>query len=604
MRSAPFRLFTLICCLALLLCGCSKPEPEETGEDPAGEDSGYVAPVAHHPGTAYEEEDYGFQLDPPSSGEEIAVLTTTFGKIGIRLFPKGAPKTVANFKALIQKGYYDGLSFHRIIKDFMIQTGDPNGDGTGGASADGRELPDEFDEKLLNLRGALAMANPGVENRNGSQFFINQTAGNQYSEEYCRQSLASYKENYKDLTERCREYYAFYEEQLGGFYGSWETFFHANYPVAPMPDTVPAEVWELYDTRGGNIYLDGAWRNYGGHTVFGQVFDGMEVVDAIAAVSTDQNDAPQYKVIIEKAEILPYDPDSYEKSVLLSPELIPVGEETGEADGPAIPLGEAQLSTDHSIGDAYPDEAYGFQLAAPAPGEEVALLHTEQGDVYIRLFPEGAPQTVARFKDLIRSGAYDGKTFGYVAEDFIVQVESGVNGAADSYLPDEFDRHLLNLRGAVSMGNSGLQNTGTAEFFINLTAPGSETLEKSYWEKNEEDFNSYYDTAKAQHAAYYTENEDKLAAYYGNMDLYFAANLTLAPRPKWVPEAVWALYANQGGNIHLDGQWRSYGGNTVFGQVFRGMDAVDSIGAGSTDENGKPESPVVILSAEIIQYEG
>lgn len=603
MRSVICRLAALLALFALLLSGCSTASgpPEETPE----EETGYVAPTAHHPGTAYEEEDYGFQLQPPAAGEEIAILSTTFGRIGIRLFPKGAPKTVANFKALIERGYYDGLSFHRIIKDFMIQTGDPNGDGSGGAAADGKDIPDEFDEKLLNLRGALAMANPGVEDRNGSQFFINQTAQNLYAEESCRQSLESYKQNYEGLVSSCREYFEYYEEQLGSFYSDWETFFHANYPVAPLPDTVPEEVWDLYNAHGGNVYLDGAWRNYGGHTVFGQVFDGMEVVDAIASVTTDENDAPAYEVIIKKAEIALYDPETYEKSVLLSPLLIPVKPDDtgGNGDGPAIPLTEAQLSTEHPIGDAYPEAAYGFQLEPPTKGEEIAVLHTEQGDVYIRLFPEGAPQTVARFKELIRAGAYSGKTFGYVMEDFIVQVEAGAAGAVDSYLPDEFDRHLLNLRGAVSMGNSGLQNSGTAEFFINQTNPGSETLDKAYWEENEREYESFYDTAKAQYAAYYTEHEDILKAYYNSMDLYFAVNLTLAPRPKWVPEAVWELYGRQGGNIHLDAQWRSYGGNTVFGQVFRGMDAVDSIAAGTTDENGVPASPVVILSAEIVNYE-
>ena len=155
-----------------------------------------------------------------------------------------------------------------------------------------------------------------------------------------------------------------------------------------------------------------------------------------------------------------------------------------------------------------------------------------------------------------------------------------------------------------SMGNSGLQNTGRAEFFINQTGADSETVLKDYWEENEQEFEAYYDTAKAQYAAYYTNNEQVLETWYGNMDLYLAANLTLAPRPKWVPQAVWDLYGRQGGNIHLDAGWRSYGGNTVFGQVFRGMSAVDSIAAGSADENGKPESPVVILSAEIVKYEG
>ena len=115
----------------------------------------------------------GYQLDPPKAGEQVAVLDTSMGTIKIRLFPEEAPKTVENFTGLIEKGYYDGLTFHRVIDDFMIQGGDPNGDGTGGESIWGEPFEDEFSETLVNLRGSLAMANSGA-NTNGSQFFINQ----------------------------------------------------------------------------------------------------------------------------------------------------------------------------------------------------------------------------------------------------------------------------------------------------------------------------------------------------------------------------------------------------------------------------------------------
>ncbi|MBO5798347.1 MAG: peptidylprolyl isomerase, partial [Clostridia bacterium] len=116
------RLLCLLLACALLLAGCQPAEkPADDTEEETPDNATlvpYVAPVPHNPGTAYEEEDYGFQLEPPAAGEEIAVLHTNFGKIAIRLFPEGAPKTVENFKALIQKGYYNGLTFHRIINDF------------------------------------------------------------------------------------------------------------------------------------------------------------------------------------------------------------------------------------------------------------------------------------------------------------------------------------------------------------------------------------------------------------------------------------------------------------------------------------------------------
>src|SRR5215470_8788209 len=96
-----------------------------------------------------------------------ATMTTNHGDIVIELFDDAAPKTVENFRTLAGKGFYDGLTFHRIIKDFMIQGGCPQGTGTGGP---GYTFEDEFNDHKI-VRGALAMANAGP-NTNGSQFFI------------------------------------------------------------------------------------------------------------------------------------------------------------------------------------------------------------------------------------------------------------------------------------------------------------------------------------------------------------------------------------------------------------------------------------------------
>ena len=96
-----------------------------------------------------------------------ATMTTNLGAIELELFDEDAPKTVANFRELAGKGFYDGVIFHRIIKDFMIQGGDPTGTGTGGP---GYQFEDEFNQHKI-VRGALAMANAGP-NTNGSQFFI------------------------------------------------------------------------------------------------------------------------------------------------------------------------------------------------------------------------------------------------------------------------------------------------------------------------------------------------------------------------------------------------------------------------------------------------
>jgi peptidyl-prolyl cis-trans isomerase B (cyclophilin B) len=96
-----------------------------------------------------------------------AVLQTSKGAIELELFPEDAPKTVENFTKLAREGFYDGLIFHRVIPDFMIQGGCPRGDGTGGP---GYEFEDEFNQHRV-VRGALAMANAGPDT-NGSQFFI------------------------------------------------------------------------------------------------------------------------------------------------------------------------------------------------------------------------------------------------------------------------------------------------------------------------------------------------------------------------------------------------------------------------------------------------
>jgi cyclophilin family peptidyl-prolyl cis-trans isomerase len=96
-----------------------------------------------------------------------ATLHTSEGVVGLELFSDDAPKTVENFTKLAGEGFYDGLTFHRVIPDFMVQTGCPQGDGTGGP---GYQFEDEFNDRKV-VRGALAMANAGP-NTNGSQFFI------------------------------------------------------------------------------------------------------------------------------------------------------------------------------------------------------------------------------------------------------------------------------------------------------------------------------------------------------------------------------------------------------------------------------------------------
>lgn len=185
-----------------------------------------------------------YQLKPTATNDMIAVIKTNLGDIKIKLFYEDAPITVENFVRLAQKGYYNDVIFHRVIKDFMIQGGDPLGNGTGGESIWGKPFKDEFSDRLFNIRGALSMANRGA-NTNGSQFFIVQNS---------------------NLGEDAAEYLKSLD----------------------LDDTVI----DYYSENGGTPWLDGK------HTVFGQVFSGMDVVDKIANVDVNYNDKPYENVKI------------------------------------------------------------------------------------------------------------------------------------------------------------------------------------------------------------------------------------------------------------------------------------------------------------------
>lgn len=188
------------------------------------------------------------QLNLANEKGPKAVIKTNRGEITVQLFPELAPKTVKNFIELAKKGYYDGVIFHRVIPDFMIQGGDPTGTGMGGESIYGESFEDEFSRELFNLRGALSMANSGP-NTNGSQFFI---------------------VNNENVP----------ANMLGQLEGAG----------------FPAEIIEAY-TKGGTPWLD--FR----HTVFGHVVDGMNTVDEIANAQRGPQDRPVHDVVIETIEI-------------------------------------------------------------------------------------------------------------------------------------------------------------------------------------------------------------------------------------------------------------------------------------------------------------
>ncbi len=182
-----------------------------------------------------------------------AIIKTNRGDMTFVLLSDVAPKAVENFTTHAKNGYYDGLIFHRVIKDFMIQGGDPTGTGCGGESIWGNSFEDEFSIDARNYYGALSMANSGP-NTNGSQFFIVQAKN-------VDNGLLSQMEGLKN----------------NGF---------------------PQECIDNYKEVGGTPWLDFH------HTVFGQIIDGTDVLEDIANVKTGFQDKPEYDVVIDTIEIV------------------------------------------------------------------------------------------------------------------------------------------------------------------------------------------------------------------------------------------------------------------------------------------------------------
>lgn len=199
-----------------------------------------------------EKRDLQKQFALPEKGEVIAVMhVKDYGDIHIKFFPKVAPKAVENFITHSKQKYYDGLTFHRVIKDFVIQGGDPKGNGTGGESIWKKYFEDEFppieNPMPLAYNGALAMANAGP-NTNGSQFFI-------VNAPFDERVLAN----------------------MRGF---------------------DQEIIELYKLHGGTPHL------FYKHTVFGQVYKGMDIVRKIMDDKASNDKIGN--IIIEKIDIQEY----------------------------------------------------------------------------------------------------------------------------------------------------------------------------------------------------------------------------------------------------------------------------------------------------------
>ena len=302
-----FALLLALLMLCLAVTGCSgseeaentqQPDTQEPTSQPAAEmDAELTALVDQiaNAETKFEEPEL-LQLQDAPKGNPTATLHTTMGDITVVLYPEQAPKTVENFLGLAEKGYYDGVTFHRVINDFMIQGGDPTATGSGGESLWGKDFEDEFNDQLHNFRGALSMANAGP-GTNGSQFFIVQ-----------RDDLVTEAD-----AQVCQQY-IYGNSQLSLANSLLMDYAKTSSDPVELQTLIDAMNAKLMEINEGNIpenqakrfeNVVEAYKELGGtptldykHTVFGQVIEGMDVVDAIAAVETNDSDKPTTDVVI------------------------------------------------------------------------------------------------------------------------------------------------------------------------------------------------------------------------------------------------------------------------------------------------------------------
>ena len=219
-------------CLALALCSCSKPS--EGADEPAVDPS---LPA---------------QLQLPKVGDTVVTFETNKGNISAVIFEDLAPLAAENFLTHARNGYYNELIFHRVVYDFVIQTGDPTGTGRGGDSIWGEPFKNEYSQELHHYYGALGMANAGTD-QNRSQFYM--VAGGKVEKEVLEEMKAA---GYAD-------------------------------------DVVAA-----YEQLGGQPGLDFKY------TVFGQVYEGFDVLDTIAKVKTDGAGLPNKEVKLVSVTVSSY----------------------------------------------------------------------------------------------------------------------------------------------------------------------------------------------------------------------------------------------------------------------------------------------------------
>ena len=315
----------------------------------------------------------------------VLIEVKDYGQILVRLFPDVAPKTVKRFKELVAEGFYDGLIFHRVIENFMIQGGDADGDGIGNPSE--KNIKGEFNENgfknnLKHVRGVVSMARATDMDSASTQFFI------------------------------CQEEYAY-----------------------------------------GN----------GKYASFGFVVNGMSVVDAIAAVDVSASSNRPYTDVVINSIKFAEVPDDVLSDV---PEA--ENEKKNNNDTVIENTTNSQFDLSQILSETLVSKS-------ETETDYVCLDIESYGKVYLRLFPETAPQTVSNFKKLVSEGFYDGLIFHRVIKDFMIQGGdpdgNGKGGSSEKiygeFLNNGFNNQLKHTRGVISMARRGDNyNSASSQFFI------------------------------------------------------------------------------------------------------------------------------------------
>ena len=340
---------------------------------------------------------------PPEKGDTIITMNVKdYGTVKFRLFPEYADKGVENFVELAKKGYYDGLKFHRVIKDFMVQGGDPLGTGTGGESFWGGKFDGGTDPHLIHVAGALAYANSGGTSTDGSQFYV--VTGSVPTDE----DFEYYKQNGMVFSENASA---------------------------------------LYKKVGGAPWLDGSY------TVFGQVIDGLDVIFKIQNVSVDENSSMPYKdVIMESVTVDEYNGEDIRWYISDYDEF--------DAEEIVNSTGRENVSIANFTAPKEGETIVSMKLKG-YDGEVKIKLFPEYAEKGVENFIELAKRgyydglTFHRvMKDFMIQGG-DPKGDGTGGESIY---DKGFEGGTDP--------HLIHAAGAVAYANSGSTNTNGSQFYI------------------------------------------------------------------------------------------------------------------------------------------